>query len=148
MSSELLDYVRPGRKNLVAEQAAALAETEAAALVPLPPEPVLRNEPPVSTNREMQGFQGPLDYPKIADWLKGCEDNLERGRDGHEYSSLALVFALNGCTRIDDISRMSPADIKALAVARDLEVTVGLVNRVYHYATEDVARVKARGKLF
>lgn len=146
MSSELLDYVRPGRKNLVAEQ--ALAETEAAVLVPLPPEPAHSIEPPISMHRETQVFQGPLDFPKIDDWLKGCEDNLERGRDGHEYTSLSMVFALNGCTRIDDIARMSPADIKALAVERDLAVTVGLVNRVHHYATADVARVKVAGKLF
>ncbi len=42
---------------------------------------------------------------------------------------------------------MSPADIKTLAADRDLDVTIGLVNRVHHYATEDVARVKAAGKL-
>ncbi len=29
---------------------------------------------------------------------------MERGRDGHDYASMALVFALNGCTRIDDIT--------------------------------------------
>ncbi len=76
--------------------AAALAATETAAQIPLPLEHV--KEPPAPMHRETQGFQGPLDFPKIADWLKGCEDNLERGRDGHEYSSLSLVFALNGCT--------------------------------------------------
>lgn len=92
-------------------------------------------------------FNGPLDFPTIANWLKACEDHLERGRDGHAYTSLALTFALNGCTRIDDIARMSPADIKALAVEKDLEVTVGLVNRVHQYAVDDVARVKASGKL-
>lgn len=96
MSSKLLDFVRPGRRNLAAAHAAALAATETAAQIPLPLEHV--KEPPAPMHRETQGFQGPLDFPKIADWLKGCEDNLERGRDGHEYSSLSLVFALNGCT--------------------------------------------------
>ncbi len=72
---------------------------------------------------------------------------MERGRDGHDYASMALVFALNGCTRIDDITRLTPAEIRDLARDRGVDVTVGLVNRVLQYATEDVARVKANGEI-
>ena len=89
----------------------------------------------------------PLDYPTIANWLQICEEDFERGRDKHEYTKLAPMFAANGCTRIDDIPRMSTDSIKSLTVEAGLDVTIGLVNRVHDYAVEDVARVKHDGKL-
>lgn len=138
MTSKLLDFVRPGRKSNVAIHAEALAATETAAQVPLPVD---------EATLPAHGVQGPLDYPSIKNWLRDCEDHLERGRDGHAYTSMTLIFAMNGCTRIDDITRMSPADMKVLAVDGDLDVTVGLINRVHKYAIEDVARVRFGGRL-
>lgn len=88
-----------------------------------------------------------MDFPAIVHWLSACEDDFERGRDKHEYSRLAAVFAANGCTRIDDITRMSTDEIKSLAAEVGVIISVGLVNRVHQYATEDVARVKIAGRL-
>lgn len=83
-----------------------------------------------------------MDYPSIQNWLRYCKDHLERGRDGHAYTSMRLTFSVNGCTRIDDIVCMSPADIKVMAVEGDLDVTIGLINRVHGYAVEDVEHIK------
>lgn len=91
--------------------------------------------------------KGPLDFPSISDWLATCEDDLERSRDKHAYKSLAPLFAKNECTRIDDITRLTPEMIMGLAKEMELQVSVGLVNRIYQYAVDDVARVKAVGKL-
>ncbi len=57
------------------------------------------------------------------------------------------MFAANGCTRIDDIARLSPDNIKLLAAEVGVIVNVGLVNRVHQYATDDVACVKVAGRL-
>ncbi len=142
MTSKLLDYIRPGRKNLSAAHAEAIAATERAACIPLPAEdsPVVAPSPPTR-------IQGPLDYPSVKNWLRDCEEHLERGRDGHAYASMALMFAVNGCTRIDDIARMTSAELKELAKDFDLEVTVGLVNRVVRYAQDDVEQIKVAGRL-
>ncbi len=115
------------------------ADAEIASQVPLPAE-TAEEIVQMSIHPETRAFKGPLDFPSISNWLKACEEDLERGRDGHHYTLLSLMFTSNGCTRIDDITRMSPADIKALAGERDLDATVGLVNRVHQYATEDVVR--------
>lgn len=154
MTSKLLDYVRPGRKNRAAIHSDALMTSEATGIgtheaPPLERSPAetRQNTPATSSRDEPPGHAGPLDYPSIANWLKRCEEDLERGRDGHAYSSLAVVFALNGCTRIDDIARMKKEEIKELSLERDVDASVGLINRVLHYATEDVARVKKFGKL-
>ncbi|KLO04636.1 hypothetical protein SCHPADRAFT_947561 [Schizopora paradoxa] len=146
MSSKLLDFVRPGRRNLAADLAdaqAAVDATDEALRVPLP----IEFPAPAAPVVEKPAYQGPLDYPTIQSWLKSCEDDLERGRDKHNYSALAVVFAVNGCTRIDDITRMSTMDIKTLAGDNDINITIGLINRVHAYAVEDVAKVKKKGKL-
>ncbi len=90
-----------------------------------------------------------LNYPAISNWLKICEDDIfERAAgDRHEYSKLAAVFDVNGCTRIDDITRMSPDLIKLLAKEAGVDVTLGLVYRVFQYAAEDVTRVRKSGRL-
>ena len=49
------------------------------------------------------------------------------------------------CTCIDDIARMDPSMILLCAEKAGLDVTIGLVNRIFHYATEDVARIKRLG---
>ncbi len=92
---------------------------------------------------EVRASQGSFDYPLISDWMKFCERHMERGRDKHEYSLLAPMFEANGCTRIDDIPRMTTTMILELAGVAGVGVTIGLVNRVHEYATEDVMRVKA-----
>ncbi|KLO04689.1 hypothetical protein SCHPADRAFT_896835 [Schizopora paradoxa] len=103
--------------------------------------------PPAVSDVEVSAPKGPLDYPPIYKWLADCERHLERGRDRHEYTRLDAVFAGNGCTRIDDISRMSPDSIRTLATEVGVVVPIGLINRVHDYAIEDVARVKAGEKL-
>ncbi len=102
---------------------------------------------PATEPTEVVAHKGPLDFPAIVHWLSACEDDFERGRDKHEYSRLAVVFAANSCTRIDDITRMSTDEIKSLAAEVGVIISVGLVNRVHQYATEDVARVKIAGRL-
>lgn len=87
------------------------------------------------------------DFPAISTWLKSCEDDLERGRDKHEYTKLSTVFADNGCTRIDDIARMTPDFIRNLATEKEVNVTVGLVHRVHEYAADDVAHIKGKARM-
>ncbi len=141
MGSKLLDYIRPTRSK-TAEPAGELATT-------LPYNAIEPTEgyAPRSTEAPVQVYKGPLDYPAIENWLKACEDDLERGRDKHHYMKLAPMFAANECTRIDDITRMSTDTIKLLCTQAGFDVTFGLVNRVHQYAMEDVARVKSLGKL-
>ncbi len=96
---------------------------------------------------EVRPRRGGVDFPLIADWLKKCEKHMERGRDDHEYSKLAPVFDANGCTRIDDITRMTTELIRELAAGQGVTVTIGLVNRVHQYALEDVMYVKKYGEM-
>ncbi len=143
MSSKLLDFVRPGRKNRATLEAESL--TEAAAQVPLPEEAAPQAVPAAPMPG---GFKSSHDYPTIGDWLDRCARHMERGAVTDTTTHLwPLVFALNGCTRIDDITQLTPTEIRDLARDRDVDVTVGLVNRVLQYATEDVARVKANGEI-
>ncbi|KLO05822.1 hypothetical protein SCHPADRAFT_946603 [Schizopora paradoxa] len=152
MTSKLLDFVRPGRKNRAAIHSEAITNTETTSTTGetphvAPPVETRRSAPPSSRQDDPPGHRGPLDFPTIANWLKRCEEDLERGRDGHAYSSFATTFRLNGCTRIDDISRMTREDLKSLALEDNVEVTIGLINRIHSYAIEDVAIVKKFGKL-
>ena len=91
------------------------------------------------------GQRGMHKYPTISSWLGECEGDLERGRDQHQYSKLAPVFADNGCTRIDDVARMTPELIMNLATDSGVIVTIGLVNRIHGYAVDDVARIRNGG---
>lgn len=140
MSSKLLDYERPARKfrayNANEQATAPHAAPVELVEVPKAPPPYVESAP-----------KGPLDYPAISNWLKMCEDDLERGRDKHAYMVLAPMFDANGCTRIDDITRMSPDLIKLLSAQAGFDVSLGLVHRVFQYAAEDVIRVRKAGKL-
>ena len=82
-----------------------------------------------------------------AKWLATCEEDLEHGRDGHQYQTLAPMFAANDCTRIDDIIRMNPTQIRDLSKEMGISASIGLVNRIFQYAQDDVAQVKVSGKL-
>lgn len=70
---------------------------------------------------------------------------MERGRDKHDYTALLPVFTTNGCTRVDDVARLSTETLMSLAEKEGLVLTIGLANRVVDYAVHDVARLK-RGK--
>jgi len=143
MTSTLLDYRREKntekKTSKVCSPPASRAPSETS--TPVVSTPPMLPPPPVPANK------GPLDFPSISNWLTACEDDLERGRDKHPYKSLAALFAENECTRIDDIVRLSPETIRSLAKDMGLKASFGLVNRIYHYAVEDVARVKSTGKL-
>lgn len=91
--------------------------------------------------------QGPLDYPLVNSWLSNCQEDIEHGRDKHEYTKLIPVFEEHECTRIDDVARMSPEEIRGLATEMGVSVSLGLARRVFSYASEDVALVKAKGKI-
>ncbi len=156
MSSRLLDYERMGRRarqgsvappiqHVDAPTAVAALVTPVAPIAPVAAIPTPAPNPMAPT--DAIPLKGPLDFPAIVNWLNTCEEDFERGRDKHEYSRLAAVFAANGCTRIDDIACLSPDNIMALAAEVGVIVTVGLVNRVHHYAIDDVAHVKIAGKL-
>ncbi len=69
------------------------------------------------------------------------------GRDKHEYTKLSPVFKEHECTRIDDITHMSVGEIRTLAAEMGVSVSLGLVNRVFQYASADVAMVKLKGKV-
>ncbi len=95
----------------------------------------------------VRSYQGPLDFPEVSSWLQQCQDNIERGRDKHEYTKLSPVFKEHECTRIDDITHMSVGEIRTLAAEMGVSVSLGLVNRVFQYASADVAMVKLKGKV-
>lgn len=139
LKSKLLDFVRPGRKVASAPPDDTISAEEPL-VVQKPREPTPIAKPAQTT--EVRAQRGAVDFPLIGDWLKGCERHMERGRDKHEYSLLAPMFKANGCTRIDDIPRMSTGLIRELAAAASLNVTIGLVNRVHQYAADDVEHFK------
>ncbi len=124
MMSKLLDYIRPGRKNLL--------RCPRPKLLPPPREPLVSHFPlkiALSLHRPPQrAFRARWITPLSRTGSGTARSIWERGRDGHAYASMALMFAVNGCTRIDDIARMTSAELKELAKDFDLEVTVGLVN--------------------
>ncbi|KLO09579.1 hypothetical protein SCHPADRAFT_892976 [Schizopora paradoxa] len=143
MKSKLLDYVRPGRKP--SKSLEPVEEEELHPPVKEPQESLQRK--PVSQQTEVRNFKMHLDFPLISSWLQKCEEHLERGRDKHKYTALAPVFEVNGCTRIDDILRMTTTMIKELAMEAGVEVTLCVILRVYDYAKEDVAKVARDGEL-
>ncbi len=165
MRSKLLDYFRPGKdlrsaafvpddRDIEMAEAAATAVPAAApatapdaAPAPAPATALAATSTAVAPPPQSAPHKGPLDYPSVKNWLLVCEEDFERGRDKHEYSALLPMFTENGCTRIDDIARLSADTIRSLAEKAGLNVSVGLANRVQQYAVEDVARVKLEGKL-
>lgn len=140
MSSKVLDYERPGKRARMRSPGGQRTEFTHNAQADAQVLPVL-------VGAQTSAFTGPLDFPSIESWLRICEEDFERGRDKHRYTILAPMFAANGCTRIDDITRLSTDVIKALALDAGLATTIGLINRVHGYAAEDVYRVKSAGKL-
>lgn len=145
MTSKILDYERPARKARAygANEQAAAPPAIQPAIQPAEHVEVQKAPPPYVESTP----KGPMDYPAITNWLKMCEDDFERGRDKHAYMVLAPMFEANGCTRIDDITRMSPDLIKLLSAQAGFDVTLGLVHRVFQYAAQDVIRVRKAGKL-
>lgn len=143
MKSKLLDYVRPGRKSDRTGQ----ADEEQARNAIVTDEVHGNPQNAMVRATEVRAYVGPLDFPLISMWLKKCEEGFERGCDKHEYSKLTPVFDANGCTRIDDIARMSSALIRELALEAGISITIGLANRVHEYATDDVMYVKKFGRL-
>lgn len=141
MLSRLLDYERQARKPR------AYAANEQAVDSPSTPVELVEEAPKAPPPYVEAPPKGPLDYPAISNWLKTCEDDFERGRDKHAYTKLSDMFKGNGCTRIDNITRMSPELIKTLATQAGIDVTLGLVHRVFEYAATDVLRVRKSGKL-
>ena len=139
MTAKILDYERPGKGTRGGKPfpQAGLSVLQPDVPVLMPPAPVHRQETSFYPSPKR-----PLDYPAVSDWLKTCKDDLERGRDNHDYMALSPVFAVNGCTRIDDITRLSAITIKTLADEQGVNVTIGLTNRIHAYAVEDVARVR------
>ncbi len=148
MHSKVLDYIRPPRKNsgTVEERSDSPAAADPSQRAPSTNAPV-QLAPMAQAIKVAETHRGPLDFPSITAWLMKCEEDFERGRDRHEYTKLSPMFAANGCTRIDDITRMLPEAIKSLAGEAGVNITVGLINRVHQYAVEDVARVKTEGRL-
>ncbi|EJC99863.1 WD40 repeat-like protein [Fomitiporia mediterranea MF3/22] len=91
---------------------------------------------------------GPLNYPTVDVWLRYCQQHIERGRDAvHTYTSLIFVLQKNGCTRLDDVARLTTEELRSLAMECEVEASIGLVKRVVAYAHEDVAKVKNDGYL-
>lgn len=143
LTARILDFKRERQKTATDQPAeTALAQPSAP-----PSSASFAPAPPSSASFAPAPTRGPLDFPSVANWLAACEDDLERGRDKHPYKSLIPMFSHNECTRIDDIARMSPELIRSLSREFGLEASIGLANRVYQYAVDDVAKVKALGKL-
>ena len=139
MAAKILDYERPGKDS---RRSGAYPQSD-----PPPRQPDVAIIPPLAPAHRQEDEAAyllpkrALDYPAITDWLKSCEDDLERGRDNHDYTALSSVFATNGCTRIDDITRLTGEAIKALADEQGVKVTIGIANRVHAYWGEYAARV-------
>lgn len=141
ISSKLLDYSREPRKSRVASGS-------------MQPETMTVDaEPPVQTPAQAaHGSDGPArrvthDFPSLKSWLRGCEDDLVRGRDRHNYTDLENVFAGHGFTRVDDVTMLTPEAIMELAKGEGVNVSLALVHRIYKYAKEDVDIIQSGGKL-
>lgn len=142
MAAKILDYKRPTKDSQ------RVLPYPSTSLQPMQPD-MAKMVPLDQIHRQESGYIPPksiFDYPAISDWLKTCENDLERGCDNHDYSALSPVFVTNGCTRIDDITRLTTEAIKAMADEQGISVTIGITNRVYAYAVEDVACVRVEGR--
>lgn len=142
MTSKLLDYRRISKKSQALPAALPASPPSSPSMASI------RADKHVEQVTAIQArYTGPLDYPTISRWLLSCSTDLERGRDNHPYTSLSEVFEDNGCTRIDDVARLSGDAIKAMAEAKGVCVNIGLINRICAYAIEDVATVQRTGRL-
>lgn len=83
------------------------------------------------------------DYPKVEDWLESCKKDLERGRDGDDYTVLIDVLKKNGYHRVDSVLQdMDASTLKELAADMGVEITRGLAAHVVSYVRIDVERIK------
>lgn len=151
MSSKLLDYIKPGKKSNASAVNCEEPLTTAPVFEPVPA-PELQHvqqaqpqqvQPQQVQPQHVPKVRIPKNFPQISKWLEKCEEDIERGCDNHKYSELAPVFSVNGCTRLDDITRLSTDVIRTLATEAGLKVTIGLVNRIHEYAVSDVAKINA-----
>lgn len=89
------------------------------------------------------------DYPKVEDWLDSCKKDLERGRDGDDYTMLIDVLKKNGYHRVDSVLQdMDAGTLKELAADMGVEITRGLAAHVVSYVRIDVERIKRNNGRF
>ena len=79
-----------------------------------------------------------------SNWLRSFSEDLERGRDGFDYDSLIPLFESNGIVRLDDVGDLQRQGIEDLAREANVKLSIGLVNRVVRYASEDIEQINRK----
>lgn len=92
---------------------------------------------PSTTN----GPRAARNFPLAANWLRSLADDLERGRDAFDYLSLIPVFASNDIARLDDVDALKKEGLIELGLQTNVQLKIGLVNRIVRYAAEDVKKI-------
>ena len=96
-----------------------------------------RNTPPL-------GPCAARNFPLASNWLRSFSEDLERGRDGFDYDSLIPLFESNGIVRLDDVGDLQRQGIEDLAREANIKLSIGLVNRVVRYASEDIEQINRK----
>ena len=96
-----------------------------------------RNTPPL-------GPRAARNFPLASNWLWSFSEDLERGRDGFDYDSLIPLFESNSIVRLDDVGDLQRQGIEDLAREANVKLSIGLVNRVVRYASEDIKQINRK----
>ena len=79
-----------------------------------------------------------------SNWLRSFSEDLERGRDRFDYDSLIPLFESNGIVRLDDVGDLQRQGIEDLAREANVKLSIGLVNRIVRYASEDIEQINRK----
>ncbi|KAF9048178.1 hypothetical protein BDP27DRAFT_1373790 [Rhodocollybia butyracea] len=70
-----------------------------------------------------------FDYPRVADWMASLDTDEYRGKDNHDYSQFAHIFASEGLSCLDDLHLVGSAD----KIQTTLQCNLGNANRLWKY---------------
>ncbi|KAL5478650.1 hypothetical protein ACEPAI_1927 [Sanghuangporus weigelae] len=86
----------------------------------------------------------PRDWPLVGNWLESLHDDIERGKEPcSPYRTFREPFEKRGYLRLDDIQHITKEELQEIADADNLDVTIGLINRILRYAEQDCTTIQS-----
>ncbi|KAL5483615.1 hypothetical protein ACEPAI_8847 [Sanghuangporus weigelae] len=86
----------------------------------------------------------PRDWPLVGNWLESLHDDIERGKEPcPPYLTFREPFEKRGYLRLDDIQHITKEELQEIADADNLDVTIGLINRILRYAEQDCTTIQS-----
>ena len=109
---------------------------------PLAPMQLLFMGPAVHNNNTAR--RRPRDWPLVGNWLESLHDDIERGKEPcPPYRTFRESFEKRGYLRLDDIQYITKEELREIADADNLDVTVGLINQILRYAEQDCTTIQS-----